>query len=104
RIDCPTTAGFAANRLRHSAWLKTTTRAAPASSAGWMVRPIAGETPSVEKYAPSTASAARSSVVEDEVTAGENGADADTLLKEVCAARRSWKSGREIEPLSMRAS
>jgi hypothetical protein len=97
RIVCPTTAGFASNRLRHSAWLKTTTRAAPASSAGWMVRPIAGETPSVEKYAPSTASAARSSVVKDEATAGVNDADAEMLVKEVCAARRSWKSGRDIE-------
>ena len=104
RIDCPTTAGFAANRLRHSAWLKTTTRAAPASSAGWMVRPIAGETPSVEKYAPSTASAARSSVVEDEATAGVNDADAEMLVKEVCAARRSWKSGRDIEPWTMSPS
>ncbi len=99
RIVCPTTAGFAANRLRHSAWLKTTTRAAPASSAGWMVRPIAGETPSVEKYAPSTASAARSSVIEDEATAGENRADADMLLKEVCAARRSRKSAKDIDPV-----
>lgn len=69
-----------------------------------MVRPIAEETPSVEKYAPSTASAARSSVVTDEATAGENGADADMLLKEVCAARRSWKSGNEIEPVSRRPS
>jgi hypothetical protein len=104
RIVCPTTAGFAANRLRHSAWLKTTTRAAAASSAGWMVRPMAGETPSVEKYAPSTASAARSSVVEDDATAGVNRAAADMLLKEVCAARISWKSGRDIEPVSMRPS
>src|SRR3989442_1768314 len=69
-----------------------------------MVRPIAGETPSVEKYAPSTASAARSSVVENEVTAGEKDADADTLLKEVWAARRSWKSGHDIEPVSSRPS
>ena len=65
-----------------------------------MVRPIAGETPSVEKYAPSTASAARSSVVKDEATAGVNDADAEMLVKEVCAARRSWKSGRDIEPLT----
>ncbi|MBA3639464.1 MAG: hypothetical protein H0W53_09290 [Acidobacteria bacterium] len=97
-------AGFAANRVRHSGWLKTTTRAALSSSAGSIVRPIAGETPSVEKYAPSTASAVRSSVVEEEATPGENDADAEMALKDVCPARRSWKSGSEIEPLISRAS
>jgi len=59
---------------------------------------------SVEKYAPSTASAARNSVVKDEATAGVNDADAERLVKEVCAARRSWKSGRDIEPLTMSPS
>src|SRR5688500_17394804 len=51
-----------------------------------------------------TASAAWSSVVEAEVTAAENDADAETLLKDFCAARNSRKSGSEIAPVSSRPS
>ena len=51
----PSTAGEAANRVRHSAWPITSTGSAPStSSAGVRVRPITGATPSTSKNRPVT--------------------------------------------------
>ena len=89
RMVWPTIAGFAANRIRHTAWLSTATRAPAASSAAWITRPSEAPMRSVAKYAPSTASVASSSVVDEVVTPRRDDADAEMRAKEVCAARRS---------------
>jgi hypothetical protein len=55
-------------------------------------------TPSVAKYAPSTASADTIVVPLDQSSGRETEADEEMLLKDVCALRTSSKSGFDIEP------
>ena len=65
---CPMIFGSALKRVRHSPSLKTAT--GETSSAVSVARPIAALTPNLEKYAPSAASAATNSVVDDDASAG----------------------------------